>query len=326
MADQPSALHATRVRLSSHGQRWTGPLAAAQAPAHAHRDFSLLPVWKGSSFQRPCGNFLRLAAHCSRSGAIPHGARGEVAQSSPSVRRSRPRGAPRLQLRNPSQWCYVWGPLQRHRAHQTFPGSGRWGVSPTIKVFLSHVHRRRYLYRKVRDNRCDGCTIRSRKEAIRTAAAYPLDWPASCGWPGLTIGLLLVGFGAGAWECSARDVPFFSWPSYGIGSAAGAAACRFLTIVVRVISVGCSVPWGKGKNVVQRILRCPDCGSDFIWTEIVHCVNCEFQSPTGKQLILKPIHPTKVHLTFSRHLPDITLLSHLNLQRPPLLYRGPCRS
>jgi len=64
----------------------------------------------------------------------------------------------------------------------------------------------------------------------------------------------------------------------------------------------------------KEFLRCPDCGSDFIWTEIVHCVNCEFQSPTGKQLILKPIHPTKVHLTFSRHLPDITLLSHLNLQ------------
>src|SRR6516225_570325 len=70
MADQPSALHATRVRLSSHGQRWTGPLAAAQAAAHAHSGFSLLPVWKGSSFERPCGNFLRLAAHGSRSCAI----------------------------------------------------------------------------------------------------------------------------------------------------------------------------------------------------------------------------------------------------------------
>src|SRR5262249_1714674 len=89
MADQPSALHATRVRLSSHGQRWTRPLAAAQAPAHAHSDFSLLPVWKGSSFQRPCGNFLRLAAHDSRSCAIAYSARGKVAQSVPSIPRLR---------------------------------------------------------------------------------------------------------------------------------------------------------------------------------------------------------------------------------------------
>ena len=68
-------------------------LVAAQAAAHAHSGFSLLPVWKGPSFQRPCGNFLRLAAHGSRSRAIPHGARGKVAQSGPSIHRSRPRGA-----------------------------------------------------------------------------------------------------------------------------------------------------------------------------------------------------------------------------------------
>src|SRR5258708_5235003 len=86
MADRPSALHATRALLCPKGQRWIGALVAAQTAAHAHRGFSLLLVWKGPSFQRPCGNFLCFAAHGGRSRAIPYGARGEVAQSGPSSR------------------------------------------------------------------------------------------------------------------------------------------------------------------------------------------------------------------------------------------------
>src|SRR5262245_193918 len=67
--------------------------------------------------------------------------------------------------------------------------------------------------------------------------------------------------------CADRDVPFSqgtlcgigSAAGYGIGSAAGAAACRFLTIVVRVAPVGCSVPWGEGEKCGSKeFLRCPD--------------------------------------------------------------------
>src|SRR4051812_10711712 len=91
MADWPGALHGTRARLSSQGKRWIGALVAAPAAVHAYSGFCLLPFCKGTYIQWACGDFLRLAAHGSRSRAIPHCAGGKVAQSDRSIHALRPR-------------------------------------------------------------------------------------------------------------------------------------------------------------------------------------------------------------------------------------------